>query len=273
MNTMIKTMVTMALEEDIDSGDITAALIPQHQASTATVITRENMILCGRDWVDEVFRQIDATLAVVWLVNEGEHASPNQVLFTVQGCSRSILTAERSALNFLQLLSGTATSTNAYVQVLKGTQTQLLDTRKTLPLYRQAQKYAVRCGGGKNHRMGLYDAFLIKENHIAACGSITLAIQTARQQYPDKWVEVEVENLVEYEEAIRAKSDVIMLDNFSFEDIKKAVASRTNGIKLEISGNVTLDTIRDYALLGIDFISVGAITKHVRAIDLSMRVL
>lgn len=274
MNTQtIKTMVMMALEEDIGSGDITATLIPQYQTSTATVITRENMILCGREWVDEVFRQVDNTLNVNWFVNEGEQALPNQQLLSVSGCSRSILTAERTALNFLQLLSGTATSAHAYAQTLQGTQTQLLDTRKTLPLYRQAQKYAVRCGGGKNHRMGLYDAYLIKENHIAACGSISLAIQTARQQHPEKWVEVEVENLVEYEEAMRANPDIIMLDNFSIEQIKQAVALRLQGIKLEISGNVTLENIREYALLGVDFISVGAITKHVRAIDLSMRIL
>lgn len=272
MNKMIQQMVSMALEEDIGSGDITAALIPQHQTSIATLITREAMVICGRQWVDEVFEQVDASLTVDWQANEGEYVSANQIVLTVQGCSRSILTAERSALNFLQLLSGTATTVRSYVQALAGTQTRLLDTRKTVPVYRQAQKYAVRCGGGTNHRMGLYDAYLIKENHIAACGSITLAIQRARQHHPDRWVEVEVENLVEYEEALRAKPDVIMLDNFSVEEIKQAVSLRVAGIKLEISGNVTRETIRNYALLGVDFISVGAITKHVTAIDLSMRI-
>jgi nicotinate-nucleotide pyrophosphorylase (carboxylating) len=268
---MIHEMVKAALLEDIGSGDITAELIPADKIVTAQVITRESAIICGVDWVNETFKQIDAQAEVTWFVKDAEKVLANTTLFEVTGNARGILTAERTALNFLQLLSGTATITAIYVEKIKDTNTKLLDTRKTLPLYRQAQKYAVKCGGGENHRMGLYDMFLIKENHIAACGSITKAIEKARSLHSDKKIEVEVENLTEYHEALKAKPDIIMLDNFSIEDIKIAVAQKYENIKLEISGNVTLENIADYAALGVDYISVGAITKHVSAIDLSMR--
>lgn len=268
----LSNMVRLALLEDIGSGDITAELIPENKIVTAQVITRESAIVCGVEFVNEAFRQVDATLVVIWFVKDTEKVVANQKLFEVKGCARSILTAERTALNFLQLLSATATTTSHYVEKIQHTQTKLLDTRKTLPLYRQAQKYAVKCGGGENHRMGLYDMFLIKENHIAACGSITKAIEKARALHSDKKIEVEVENLTEYQEALTARPDIIMLDNFSIEDIKTAVAQKHGAIKLEISGNVTLDNIADYAALGVDYISVGAITKNIRAIDLSMRV-
>lgn len=273
MMTKIKEMVSQALQEDIGPGDITAGLIPENKIVTAQVITRESAIICGVEFVNEVFQQVDPTLNVVWLVKDAESVSENQKLFEVTGKARSILTAERTALNFLQLLSGTATATSQYVEKIKNTKTKLLDTRKTLPLYRQAQKYAVKCGGGENHRMGLYDMFLIKENHIAACGSITKAIEKARSLHSDRKIEVEVENLIEYQEALNAKPDIIMLDNFSMHDIQIAVAQKRENISLEISGNVSLDNIADYTETGVDYISVGAITKHVHAIDLSLRIL
>ncbi len=271
--TTIKVMVFQALQEDIGSGDITAELIEENTMVTASVITREPAIICGVEFVNETLKQVDATLAVTWLVKDAEKVVANQKLFEVSGRARSILTAERTALNFLQLLSGTATVVSQYVERIKHTKTKLLDTRKTLPLYRQAQKYAVKCGGGENHRMGLYDMFLIKENHIASCGSITRAIQEARALHSDKKIEVEVENLTEYHEAVHAQPDIIMLDNFSMEDIKIAVDNKHENIRLEISGNVTLENVSDYAELGVDYISVGAVTKHVKAIDLSMRIL
>jgi len=269
----IKNLVTLALDEDIGSGDITAELIPAEKQCLAQVITREPAIICGIEFVNEAFKQIDASVKIIWFVKEAERASANQTLFEVTGNARSILTAERTALNFLQLLSATATITSHYVEKIKHTKTKLLDTRKTLPLYREAQKYAVKCGGGENHRMGLYDMFLIKENHIVACGSITKAIEKARALYSDKKIEVEVENLTEYQEALKAKPDIIMLDNFSMEDIKIAISQKQDAIKLEVSGNVSLDNISDYAEAGVDYISVGAITKNVKAIDLSLRVI
>lgn len=270
---MMNKMVTQALQEDVGPGDITAALIPENKIVTARVITRESAIICGVAWVNETFAQVDPSLKIRWLVKDAEKVVANQTLFEVTGNARSILTAERTALNFLQLLSATATTTSHYVDKIKHTQTKLLDTRKTLPLYRKAQKYAVKCGGGENHRMGLYDMFLIKENHIAACGSITKAIEKARSLYSDKKIEVEVENLTEFQEALSAQPDIIMLDNFSISDIQTAVAQKHANSRLEISGNVTLDNLAEYAALGVDYISVGAITKHVRAIDLSLRVL
>jgi len=270
---MIHEMVKAALQEDISSGDITVELIPQAKLCRAQVITREPAVICGVEWVNEVFKQVDQTIEVIWKVKDGDAVVANTILFDVKGPAQGILTAERTALNFLQLLSGTATSTAAYVECLKSTKTKLLDTRKTLPLYRAAQKYAVTCGGGENHRMGLFDMFLIKENHIVACGSITKAIEKARSLYPDRKIEVEVENLTEYQEALNAKPDIIMLDNFSLENIQVAVAKKYANIKLEISGNVSLENIADYAALGVDYISVGAITKHIKAIDLSMRVI
>ncbi|MES2204140.1 MAG: carboxylating nicotinate-nucleotide diphosphorylase [Pseudomonadota bacterium] len=270
---MIREMVQAALLEDVGAGDITAELISSHEQCRAQIITREPMIVCGVDFVNEAFKQVDEKIVVIWQVKETDRIAANTVLFNVEGPARSILTAERTALNFLQLLSGTATTTSRYVEKIKNTQTKLLDTRKTLPLYRQAQKYAVKCGGGENHRMGLYDMFLIKENHITACGSITKAIETARLLHSDKKVEVEVENLTEYQEALNAKPDIIMLDNFSMENIKTAVAQKNKNIKLEVSGNVSLENIANYAALGVDYISVGAITKHVNSIDLSLRII
>lgn len=270
---MINKMVEQALLEDIGSGDITAELILIEKICRAQVMTREPAIICGVEFVNETFKQIDATLEITWFIKEAEKVSANQKLFEVTGKARSILTAERTALNFLQLLSATATTTSLYVEKIKHTKTKLLDTRKTLPLYREAQKHAVKCGGGENHRMGLYDMFLIKENHIAACGSIKKAIEKARMLYPNKKIEVEVENLTEYDEALVAKPDIIMLDNFNLDDIKIAVAKKHENSKLEISGNVSLENIVDYAETGVDYISVGAITKHVKAIDLSLRIL
>lgn len=265
-------MVAIALSEDIGSGDITAELIPKDQAATAEVITRDNMVMCGQAWVNEVFFQVDPELKLNWFVKECEFVQAHQKLFSVKGTAAKILTAERTALNFLQLLSGTATVTNNYVKALEGSNAKLLDTRKTLPLYRHAQKYAVKCGGGFNHRVGLYDAFLIKENHIAACGSIKLAIEQARKNHPEKFLEIEVENLQEFEQAIAAKPDRIMLDNFSVEQIKTAVKLKPESITLETSGNVDLNSIKNLAQLGVDYISVGALTKHVTAIDLSLRI-
>lgn len=269
---MIQEMVKAALLEDINTGDITAELIPSEKIARAQVITREPAIICGVEWVNETFKQIDETIVITWHVKDADAVAANTLLFDIEGHARGILTAERTALNFLQLLSGTATATSHYVEKIKHTKTKLLDTRKTLPLYREAQKYAVKCGGGENHRMGLFDMFLIKENHIASCGSITKAIEKARALYPTRKVEVEVETLEEYQEALNAKPDIIMLDNFSIESITLAVTQKQPDIKLEISGNVTLDNIADYASLGVDYISVGAITKHVTAIDLSLRI-
>lgn len=263
--------VRLALAEDIGAGDITAQLVPAHKQVTARVITREAAVICGQAWVNEVFRQVDPSLTITWQCKEGEQVAANTVLLTLSGNARSLLSAERSALNFLQLLSGTATVTRQYVDQICHTKTRLLDTRKTIIGLRLAQKYAVRCGGGKNHRMGLYDAFLIKENHIAAAGSITAAVQAARKIASGKPVEVEVENLKQLAEAITAKADIAMLDNFDLTAMREAVALNQDRLKLEVSGNVTLATIRSIAETGIDYISVGAITKNLQAIDLSMR--
>jgi nicotinate-nucleotide pyrophosphorylase (carboxylating) len=264
-------MVQWALAEDIGSGDITAELVPSNKTATARVITREQAVICGKAWVDEVFRQIDPAIQVQWHCQDGDQVDANAVLFVAKGNARHILTAERTALNFLQLLSGTASITRTYVDKIAHTKTCLLDTRKTIVGLRLAQKYAVRCGGGHNHRLGLYDAFLIKENHIAACGSISKAIATAQQLSPGKPVEVEVENLAQLQEAIDAGADMVMLDNFTLTLMREAVALNRGRVKIEVSGNVTLDSIHQVAETGVDYISVGAITKHVRAIDLSMR--
>ena len=272
----IKQMVSIALAEDLGNlpakeGDITAALLPDATIATATLITREHGIFCGRAWMDEVFHQLGNEVQINWSVQDGDPISPNQVLCTLNGPARLLLTGERTAMNFVQTLSGTATMTHTYCEQIKETDVQLLDTRKTIPGMRTAQKYAVKCGGGYNHRIGLYDAFLIKENHIAAYGSIEKAVQAAHQLSPNKLVEVEVETLDELQEAITAKADIVMLDNFSVQMMQNAVQINQNHVKLEVSGNVTLDTIATYAKTGIDYISVGALTKHVTAIDLSMR--
>ena len=268
----IQRTVAWALEEDIRDGDITAALIPATQAATATVITREPAVICGVDWVSEVFRQVDPEVKVNWQVSDGDKVSPNQVLLTLSGKARSLLTGERCALNFLQTLSGTATRARHYADLVAGTNVKLLDTRKTIPGLRTAQKYAVTCGGCYNHRIGLYDAFLIKENHIAACGGIAQAVATAREQAPGKPVEVEVENMAELEQALAAGADVIMLDNFSLQDMRTAVEINQGRAKLEASGGVTDQTLRPIAETGVDYISIGVLTKDFVALDLSMRV-
>ncbi|MBH0059282.1 carboxylating nicotinate-nucleotide diphosphorylase [Pseudoalteromonas sp. SWXJZ94C] len=275
-HSLVSQLVTLALDEDLNyqtaqNGDITAQLIPQSEQANAKVITREDCVFCGKDIILEVFKQVDPTVKVNVLINDGDTALANSTLFTATGSARSILTAERTALNFVQTLSGTATTTAHYVKELSGTSTQLLDTRKTIPGLRALQKYAVKCGGGANHRIGLFDAFLIKENHIAACGGITNAVAQAKANHPNKPVEVEVESLNELKQAIDAGADIIMLDNFSVEQIKKAVISTNKRAKIEVSGNMTLDILKTYSQAGVDFISSGALTKNLQSIDLSMR--
>ncbi|MCH8537888.1 MAG: carboxylating nicotinate-nucleotide diphosphorylase [Alkalimonas sp.] len=272
----IRASVAAAIAEDlgqlpIDQGDITASLIPAVQLAEATIISREAAIICGTAWVDEVFQQLDPSVSIEWQVQDGDSVAANQLLCRLSGPARSLLTGERTALNFLQTLSGTATTTDHYVQHLNGSRTQLLDTRKTLPGLRLAQKYAVRCGGGQNHRIGLFDAFLIKENHIAAAGGILQAVQQAQHNFPGKPIEVEVESLAELEQALAAGADIIMLDNFSLADTQQAVQLTQQRAKLEVSGNITSERLRELAATGVDFISSGALTKHVQAVDLSMR--
>ena len=271
--TVVERNVRAALAEDVGSGDITAALIAPQSHATGRVITREDGVLCGRAWVDAVFAQLDSTVRIEWQCQDGQDVNAGDVLFTVQGPARSLLTGERSALNFLQLLSGTATICRRYADRVSGTAVRLLDTRKTIPGLRAAQKYAVRCGGCHNHRIGLYDAFLIKENHIAACGTIADAVKAARLYAPGKPVEVEVENLAELEQALAAACDRIMLDNFSLQQITAAVTLAKGRVELEVSGNVTEGTLLAIAQTGVDFISIGALTKDCKALDLSMRLL
>ncbi|MFT7387883.1 MAG: nicotinate-nucleotide pyrophosphorylase (carboxylating) [Candidatus Endobugula sp.] len=266
--------VTEALNEDVGSGDITAELIPESHTAQATIITREDCIIAGQAWVNDVFSQLDNRVLITWHVNDGDDVKANSTLFTLTGSARSLLTGERAALNFLQLLSGVATVSQHYADQVKHTQVKLLDTRKTIPGLRSAQKYAVTCGGCHNHRMGLFDAFLIKENHIAACGGITQAINSAKTNHPDKPVEVETESLEEFKEALSASADIIMLDNFSLDDMRTAVAfNKENGsaVKLEASGGITQETLVDIAETGVDYISIGALTKDCQAVDLSMR--
>ena len=270
---VIEENVRTALAEDIGSGDITAALIPADDRASGRVISRESATLCGTAWVDEVFRQVDPQVSLQWQARDGDPIEPDQVLFTFEGPSRALLTGERAALNFLQTLSGTATLAAAYARKVADTPVRLLDTRKTIPGLRLAQKYAVSCGGCFNHRIGLYDAFLIKENHILACGGIAEAIATARRMQPGKPVEVEVETRTQLEEALTAGADIIMLDNFSPEQMREAVAFTAGRAKLEASGNITDETLVAFANTGVDYISIGALTKHCRAIDLSMRLL
>lgn len=267
----IQQTVTWALEEDIRDGDITAALIPEQDTAKATIITREHAVLCGVAWVNEVFNQVDPSVIVTWHVSDGDNVQPNQPLFSLEGKARSLLTGERCALNFLQSLSGTATVCQNYADIVKGTEVKLLDTRKTIPGLRSAQKYAVTCGGCFNHRMGLYDAYLIKENHIAACGTIEDAVSTAKKQQPGKPVEVEVENMDELKQALEAGADTIMLDNFSLDMMREGVALAKGRAKLEASGGVTDETLRGISETGVDFISIGVLTKDCRAVDLSMR--
>lgn len=270
---VIEENVRAALAEDIGDGDITAALIPADDPARGRVICREQATICGTAWVDEVFRQVDPAVSITWQVRDGDEVEPDQVLFTFEGPARSLLTGERAALNFLQTLSGTATISAAYARKVADTPVRLLDTRKTIPGLRMAQKYAVSCGGCFNHRIGLYDAFLIKENHILACGGIAEAIASARALHPGKPVEVEVETHAQLEEALNAGADIIMLDNFTTEQMREAVAFTAGRAKLEASGNITDDTLVEFAQTGVDYISIGALTKHCRAIDLSMRLL
>ena len=263
--------VALALAEDVGSGDLTAALIPEQDQAEATVISRENAVLCGTAWFDAVFRQLDPGVTVAWQATDGERVAPDQLLCTLRGPARVLLTGERTALNFLQLLSATATLARRYADCVAGTGATILDTRKTLPGLRLAQKYAVRCGGCQNHRIGLFDAVLIKENHIMAAGSIGKAIATARHLHPGVKVEVEVESLAELAEALQAQPDIIMLDNFDRAGMVEAVRITAGRVKLEASGNVNFDTVRAIAETGVDYISIGGLTKDVRAVDLSMR--
>lgn len=267
----IDATVRRALAEDLGDGDITAGLIPGELTWKASVYTRENAILCGRNWFDAVFRHLDERVDIRWYSADSDVISPHQVVCTLTGPARALLSGERTALNFLQTLSATATVAHRYASRVEGLGTRILDTRKTLPGLRREQKYAVTCGGCHNHRMGLYDAFLIKENHIAACGSITAAVAAARKNRPDLMVEIEVEDLDQLAAALAAGADRILLDNFTPEQITAAVGITAGRAELEASGNITLENIRQYAKTGVDYISVGALTKDVKAVDLSMR--
>ncbi|MCU1718118.1 carboxylating nicotinate-nucleotide diphosphorylase [Pseudomonas sp. 5P_3.1_Bac2] len=267
----IEANVRRALAEDIGSGDITAQLIPADRLAHATIISRDNAVVCGTAWVDAVFRQIDPRVAVHWQVQDGQRCSANQALFHLEGPARALLSGERSALNFLQTLSAVATRCQHYADMVQDTGVKLLDTRKTLPGLRLAQKYAVTQGGCHNHRIGLYDAFLIKENHIAACGGIAQAITAAHKIAPGKPVEVEVESLQELQQALDAQADIIMLDELSLDEMRQAVAITQGRAKLEASGGVNETTLRSIAQTGVDYISIGTLTKDVKAVDLSMR--
>lgn len=271
----LSAQVAAALREDIGTGDITAHLVPATQQVRGAVVTREPAVLCGTAWVQETFRQLDPAIRVSWQAQDGEQVAADQTLFELEGSARPVLTGERTALNFLQLLSATATAARAFTQAIAGTGCEILDTRKTIPGLRTAQKYAVRCGGARNHRMGLYDQVLIKENHIAAAGSLTAAIQAGRRAAAGAAkVEVEVETLEEFAAALAAGPDIILLDEFSLADMRTAVAlnkAHQRPVKIEASGSVSLQTVRQVAETGVDYISIGGITKHVRAVDLSMR--
>ncbi len=266
----IQRQVAGAIAEDVGDGDLTAALLPDELAAQAQVIAREPGVICGVSWFDEVFRQIDADVRIRWQVADGDRVKENQQLCLIEGSARSLLTSERTALNFLQSLSGTATMASRYAQAVAGTGVRILDTRKTIPGLRLAQKYAVRCGGGHNHRIGLYDAILVKENHIQAAGSIAAVLQRAQQDFPDVESEIEVESLQELQQALDAGAKRVLLDNFSIGDLHIAVALNHGRARLEVSGGVTIEGIRELAGTGVDDISVGALTKHLQAFDLSM---
>lgn len=268
---LISESVRLALAEDIGAGDITGLLVPEASLAKAQIISRQPAVICGIAWANEVFKQIDPAVILDWRVQDGDRVITNQLLCILSGKARALLLGERTALNFLQTLSGTATVTRDLVTSIVGTHAKILDTRKTIPGLRLAQKYAVTCGGGCNHRLGLYDAFLIKENHIMACGSITQAIKAAKQQRPNYPVEIEVEDLQELQEAIDAGADIIMLDNFDLANLRAAVAINQGKVKLEVSGGVSKDNVRAIAETGVDYISVGALTKNIQALDLSMR--
>lgn len=263
--------VARALAEDLGSGDVTAALIPDDAIASATVICRENAVLCGIAWFDAAFLQLDPRMRIQWRVSDGDRVLPGQTLCRLSGPARALVSGERTALNFLQLLSGTASRARTYAEQVSATSTRILDTRKTLPGLRAAQKYATRCGGCLNHRMGLYDAILIKENHIAALGSLSTAVQACRQRWPERAIEVEVEDLTQLDQALEIGVDHLLLDNFSLADLHMAVRRTAGRARLEASGNITLEQLKDIAVTGVDFISVGALTKHVEAIDLSLR--
>lgn len=263
-------IVNLALQEDVGDGDITSLLIADNLQAKAHILCREEAILCGIAWVEETYRNIDSRLQIQWNFKDGDSLKKDAQVAEIVGNARAILTGERTALNFLQTLSGTATITKQYTERLKGTSVILLDTRKTLPGMRNAQKYAVRVAGGSNHRKGLYDAYLVKENHIQSCGNISNAIATARKIDPNKVLEVEVQNLEQLSEAISAKPDIIMLDNFKLQDIRKAVTINPGNAKLEVSGNINQESLVNVAKTGVDYISVGALTKHCRAIDFSL---
>lgn len=267
----VESNVRRALAEDVGTGDITALLIPAERLAHASVITREAAVISGTAWVDAVFRQLDPRVAVHWQVADGQRVAANSVLFHLEGPARALLSGERTALNFLQTLSGVATRCQHYADLVEGTGVRLLDTRKTIPGLRMALKYAVTCGGCHNHRIGLYDAFLIKENHIAACGGIAAAVEAARRIAPGKPVEVEVESLDELAQALQAGADIVMLDELSLDDMRRAVQMTGAQAKLEASGGISDETLRAVAETGVDYISIGALTKHVQAIDLSMR--
>ena len=264
--------VERALSEDIGTGDATADLLPADARAQARVITREAAVLAGRPWFDACFRALDAAVEIDWNADDGDHVAANDTLCTLRGLARALVGGERCALNFLQTLSATATVTARHVEALRGTSTVVLDTRKTLPGLRLAQKYAVRCGGGSNHRIGLFDAILIKDNHIAAAGSLAAAVRAARARHPQLLLEVEVENFAELQEALALGVDRIMLDEFSLDEVRRAVTEVAGRVPLEVSGGVGLDDLRAVASTGVDFVSIGALTKHVRAIDLSMRI-
>lgn len=272
----IASAVKTALIEDLGLGlampaDLTAMLIPADRQSKGKIITREDCVFCGKAWVEETFKQLGDEINITWYAEDGDALTANQTICEFTGNARLLLTGERTALNFVQLLSATATTVRTYLHALADSKTQLLDTRKTIPGLRTAQKYAVTCGGGANHRIGLFDAFLIKENHIAACGSIADAVTKAKELAPGKPVEVEVESLEQLQQALDAGADIVMLDNFTIPDIQQAISITNQRAKLEVSGNMSLETIADYAATNVDFISVGALTKHIKAIDLSMR--
>ena len=267
----VRTNVEAALSQDVGSGDVSAQLIPEAQTSVARIIARERAVICGQAWAEGVFQRLDPTVKINWLVKEGDWCEQNKPIVMLEGNSRALLTGERSAMNFLQTLSATATESRRLSDSVADTGVRLLDTRKTLPGLRIAQKHAVAVGGCSNHRVGLYDAFLIKENHITACGSIVQAVTAARALAPGKPVEVEVESLNELDQALAAAADIIMLDNFSLEDMRSAVARAAGKAKLEASGGIDDRTLRPIAETGVDYISIGAVTKHCRAIDLSMR--
>ncbi len=268
---VVQANVRAAIEEDVGAGDVSAALIDSDTQAHARVITREPGVWCGAPWVEATLAMIDSQARIDWQVSDGDTVSPNQTMFEAHGSARSLLTAERTMLNFAQLLCGTATFTRALADLIDHTPCRLLDTRKTVPGLRLAQKYAVRCGGGQNHRIGLFDAYLLKENHISAAGSITAAVHTARRLHPELPLEVEVETLAQLEEAIAAHADIVMLDNFDLDGTREAVRITAGRVKLEASGNVDADTIAGIAETGVDYISVGALTKEVRPLDLSMR--